>query len=196
MDYEKKYKEALEKAHQLCAYPTTKPFISDLQDIFPELKESEDEKARKGIIDYVTLYKDSLVEEEYKSWIVWLEKQGEPSIKWNKNTEGNKPQVNHSVLMKTTHGIAEGEWQGENWHQYRWAGIVRDSDVLSWMEFSDLEKQCEQKPAWSEEDERMLHTIIADFKGFIRDNTSTLESHFNECINWLKSLKQKIGSKL
>ena len=35
----------------------------------------------------------------------------------------------------------------------------------------------------------MLHTIIADFKGFIRDNTSTLESHFNECIDWLKSLR-------
>ena len=37
---EKKYKEALEKARQLCGYPTTMPFISDLQDIFPELKES------------------------------------------------------------------------------------------------------------------------------------------------------------
>jgi hypothetical protein len=54
-----------------------------------------------------------------------------------------------------------------------------------------LENQSEQKPAWSEEDERMLHTIIADFKGFIRDNTSTLESHFNECIDWLKSIKQR-----
>ena len=49
-----------------------------------------------------------------------------------------------------------------------------------------------QKSTWSEEDERMLHTIIADFKGFIRDNTSTLESHFNECIDWLKSIKNKI----
>ena len=43
----KRYDEALEKARQLCAYPTTKPFISDLQDIFPELKESEDEKIKK-----------------------------------------------------------------------------------------------------------------------------------------------------
>lgn len=43
--------------------------------------------------------------------------------------------------MKTTHGIAEGEWKGECWFQYRWAGIVRDSDVLFWIEFSDLEKQ-------------------------------------------------------
>ena len=49
-----------------------------------------------------------------------------------------------------------------------------------------------QKSVWSEEDERMLHIIIADFKGFIRDNTSTLESHFNECIDWLKSLKGRV----
>lgn len=54
-------------------------------------------------------------------------------------------------------------------------------------------KKGEKPTEWSEEDERMLHTIIADFKGFIRDNTSTIESHFNECINWLKSLKKRIG---
>jgi hypothetical protein len=79
-------------------------------------------------------------------YIAWLEKQGDSPIKWNKNTGGNKPQVNHSVLMKTTQGIAEGEWKGEYWEQYRWSGSVKDSDVLSWMELSDLEKQGEQKP--------------------------------------------------
>ena len=47
MDYEKKYKEALEKARQLCEYPTTMSFISDLQDIFPELKESESDKNKR-----------------------------------------------------------------------------------------------------------------------------------------------------
>ena len=46
----KRYDEALEKARQLCAYPTTKPFISDLQDLFPELKESDDERIRKELI--------------------------------------------------------------------------------------------------------------------------------------------------
>lgn len=54
------YDEALEKARKLCAYPTTKSFISDLQGLFPELKESEDERIVK----------------EYDSWIAWLEKQG------------------------------------------------------------------------------------------------------------------------
>lgn len=42
MNYEKKYKNTLDKARQLCAYPMNQPFKSDLQNIFPELKESED----------------------------------------------------------------------------------------------------------------------------------------------------------
>ena len=54
-------------------------------------------------------------------------------------------------------------------------------------------KKIEQNPTWSDEDEKMLNTIIADFKGFKHDNTSTLESHFTECIDWLKSLKDRIG---
>lgn len=42
---------------------------ADVQDFFPELKESEDEKIRKEIIDYIKIgtYK--------KDWIAWLEKQ-------------------------------------------------------------------------------------------------------------------------
>ena len=43
MNYEKKYKNALDKARQLCVYPMNQSFKRDLQDIFPELKESEDQ---------------------------------------------------------------------------------------------------------------------------------------------------------
>jgi hypothetical protein len=47
--------------------------------------------------------------------------------------------------MKTTHGIAEGEWKGSYWLPYRWESRLSDSEVLSWMKLSDLEKQGEQK---------------------------------------------------
>ena len=82
MDYEQKYKEALEKARQLCAYPTTKPFISDLQDIFPELKESEDRKMIKWLIEAINFVLEdgrvfhNKVIDEAKDAIAWLEKQG------------------------------------------------------------------------------------------------------------------------
>ena len=83
-NYEKKYKEALEKARQLCDYPTTKPFISDLQDIFPELKESkgnEDKRIRKAISDILLIDNDEIREILDSNNVLmqdidtWLEKQ-------------------------------------------------------------------------------------------------------------------------
>lgn len=84
MNYEQKYKEALEKARQLCAYPTTKPFISDLQDLFPELKEeSENEKVIRDIKVVLECSATKFFKEEgkmpiwYDRAVAWLEKQGE-----------------------------------------------------------------------------------------------------------------------
>jgi len=205
----KAYDEALEKARQLCAYPTTKPFISNLQDLFPELCESKDEKTRKRIIALVNAHGQGIYKDDMLTWLenipytidhekregfhlgykAALEKQGNSPIKWNKNIEDCKPKVNHSVLMKTTHSIAEGEWKGEYWEQYRWAGVVRDSDVLSWMELSDLEKQGEQKP-WNEEDEKIALSIeqvmnCASLLNIVPDKIERIRT-------WLKTLKQRI----
>lgn len=57
---------------------------------------------------------------------------------WRQNKENNKPAINHSILMLTTHGIAEGEWDGNEWVQYRWSGKVKDPDVLYWINLEDL----------------------------------------------------------
>ena len=45
MDYEKAYKEALERAKKLYGCPE---YDAELEEIFPELRESEDERIRKG----------------------------------------------------------------------------------------------------------------------------------------------------
>ena len=73
MDDKKKYNNALEKLQEALA-PKDGREISGLtrgciEEIFPELKESEDERIRKEIIEYIktgTYHKD---------WIAWLEKQ-------------------------------------------------------------------------------------------------------------------------
>ena len=83
----KAYDEALEKARQLCAYPTTKPFISDLQDLFPELKENEGERIRKKIIATIHLYYGEPLEDEAKEMIFWLEKQCEQNHVWSREDE-------------------------------------------------------------------------------------------------------------
>lgn len=73
-------------------------------------------------------------------------------------------------------------------------------DMMTW-----LEKQGEQKPAcaWSEEDERLCKCIIKDQEDTL-DNVkndkyghseiiSDLKEMYRERIDWLKSLKQRIG---
>jgi CRISPR/Cas system Type II protein with McrA/HNH and RuvC-like nuclease domain len=77
----KAYDEALEKARQLCAYPTSKPFISDLQDLFPELAESEDERIRKALIKYLDALDDDEIRYgvSFKDMRTWLEKQSKAS---------------------------------------------------------------------------------------------------------------------
>ena len=246
-DYEKKYKEALNRAREIHRNEDEKR--SDMEWLFPELKESEDEKIRKALLNHLTKMwgnsQDDVCGIHVEDAIAWLEKQGkssdqihywteeeiEPiihdylrgvehyggmigrlrclkpkslekqggnpasininkmvmeysqtkdgdfglpvncqirayrqgltdaistlnfekqgnsSVKWQKNTPDNKPAVNHSILMKTIQGIAEGEWQGEHWFQYRWSWTFKDSEVLAWMELSDLDEQGEQKPA-------------------------------------------------
>ena len=57
---------------------------------------------------------------------------------WRLNKENNKPAIKHSILMLTTHGVAEGEWNGNEWIQYRWSCKVNDSDVLYWIHLEDL----------------------------------------------------------
>ena len=66
----KAYDKALEIAKAWCKLDNNDLSNEDLETLFPELKESEDERIRKEIINYIktgTYHKD---------WIAWLEKQG------------------------------------------------------------------------------------------------------------------------
>ena len=90
MNYEKAYKEALERAKNL-----RKDAIDmgenirakQCEIIFPELKESEDERIRKELIQYIKNWKANIQgkaypylwssdKEECDKLLAWLEKQG------------------------------------------------------------------------------------------------------------------------
>ena len=100
----KRYDEALGKARQLCAYPTSKPFISDLQDLFPELKESEDEKIRKELIRAFKSFNSIKVWNgiERTNILAWLEKQGEHKSIWH--NENEEPQKGSLILLIMQNG--------------------------------------------------------------------------------------------
>lgn len=76
MDYEKAYKDALERAR------AGKP----MNEVFPELHESEDERIRKEIIDYLSNEQHNVKQltprtNEFEDWIAYLEKLKEQKQK-------------------------------------------------------------------------------------------------------------------
>ena len=72
MDYEEAYKEA--KLRMSAAYNSNRCTIGFMNEIFPQLEESEDEKVRKEIISALKWANDK--DGVYDKHISWLEKQG------------------------------------------------------------------------------------------------------------------------
>lgn len=89
MDYEKKYKEALERARQIkngedgWGYCDLIEITPALEEVFPELADSDDEKIRKFLIDLVSTmnwragWPADKVKEEKEKCLAYLEKQKE-----------------------------------------------------------------------------------------------------------------------
>lgn len=75
MDYEKRYKEALERARDLMTNQNPPAFDKHLIEmVFPELKESRDERIKREILELVSIAGNGNQFEEIKNW---LEKQSE-----------------------------------------------------------------------------------------------------------------------
>lgn len=104
MNYEQKYKETLEKARQLCVYPTSKPFISDLQDLFPELKESGEEKLRKEMLQIAK-------ESEGSFYMVLTPNKRETLIAWLEKQDNNADKVKQQQAIEIPFGAKDGELQ-------------------------------------------------------------------------------------
>ena len=88
----KRYDEALKVLHKYDGANIM--FTQDLkEEMFPELKESEDEKTRKEIIRFIRMeVEDKIVGNK---WLAWLEKQGEKEpVEWS---EKNEIYLNHVI---------------------------------------------------------------------------------------------------
>ena len=75
--YEKKYQEALERAKDILCYKEVRK--EDIEYLFPELKESEDEKIRKEIISILRNAYWTSNRNRFNELVAWLEKQGKNS---------------------------------------------------------------------------------------------------------------------
>lgn len=195
--YEKKYKEALERAKKLYEQGT---ITESLSFVFPELAESEDERIRIGLING---FKECLKNSQYpknaqKYWhnikiediLAWLEKQGEqPSvIIWY--DASLRPQEMEELLV---------EWDSEDatWHEIAfyhadtktfWDGERQVENVTRWCYIDDIIEQS-PKPKWSEEDEHHWMMCL----GCVEECATQEREDFSKTTDWLKSLKQRMG---
>ena len=77
MDYEKKYNEALSQARFYYGNCPTEPEKKKLENIFPELRESEEDRIRMELIEYLRGDFDNITTDDTDRWITWIEKQKE-----------------------------------------------------------------------------------------------------------------------
>lgn len=156
-----------------------KRFRAAVETIIPELRESEDERIRKKMIEHFkSKTKDTWCNMPVKSILAWLEKQKEnpksadsiPSDctsdakyedRWHKVTD-SLPDNGRLVLAKDCLGnVLLARYDGENWevNVYDNEDHYCHNSISKWCEIPS-EKQKGQKPAeWSEEDKRKLNRI-------------------------------------
>ena len=216
MNYENKYNDALEKLQEALA-PKDGREISGLtraciEEIFPELKESDDERIRKALITYFQRfpYPYGGIESagtNAKEAIAWLEKQGKQKTdipKW-KYKKDNAP-LSKDCLILNRYGCVvkavSGAMVSDAW--------VLDYDELVKLPKEEVEKQgeklqgktaleaiqeekidnankIEQSSAWSEEDEKNLKRVI-----WYVENPALNVVKDTMLSEWLKSIKERV----
>lgn len=164
----KAYDEALGKAKKLYEKGTITESIGY---IFPELEKSENERVRKALLnEFIHLqskgYKFAGLEGE--EIIAWLVKQGsvEEIV-----ARCKKSWYNEGKIAGMAEGLSDDEKYQQGWHDA-------------------LEKQNEQNPAWSEDDERIALGIeqLCNCASLL----NILPVKINKVRQWLKSLKDRV----
>ena len=183
MDYEEKYNIALANAEAYHNITTNTEVKNWLEYTFPELKESEDERIRKEIIQFLQLPHPQFVgKRNYEECIAWLEKQGgKVDVLDDFPTEFER-QISHLIASSVNK-----EWE------YKKDFVKHTANALLQYAKNELEKQGEQKPIeWSDEDEKFFITALWHISNSVSNGKDT-EGHC-ATTEWLKSLKDRILS--
>lgn len=190
MDYEKKYKALLKQAKE--ELKTCGSLDCDAAKqifrFFPELAESDDERIRKAIIDFLWEEKiflqdvNSSVENNPKYRFVmdainWLEKQGKqkPIEVVNGEDYGIDSLWHAQRILEKTLGEVEG-YQTDD-------GLLEHKAAIT-----AVKKLREQEPAWSDEDEERYLSCLPKL------GTGNIEQPDTINTMWLKSLKNRVQS--
>ena len=187
-NYEQKYKKALEIAREIYnRQDATDGGKIILESMFPELKESEDERIRKKLIEVFTkadniggiIYSGDI---NYKEAISWLEKQGEKAHKARFKVGDKVIWIRDS--RATVRTISEVSKSNTYWLDCPGSssGWYSDDELVLYIE------QGEQKPLeWNEDDEDAIDIAIRIIQNKGDDCAGILDA--DKALNWLKSIK-------
>ena len=189
MNYEEKYKEALERARKeldVCCSQDCDA-AKQIFRLFPELAESEDEKVRKAIIHFIshtpTVPKGIIGKE---TMIAWLEKQGEKKPEENK---GNIGEISPNWREEDEKEMAAIEHHLNNCG----ASITSILWLKSLKDRVGCEANCTTTKEWNEEDEHRIKDTVYFLDTAKKHYASTEE--LDACIDWLKSFKGRVQPK-
>ncbi len=165
MDYEKKYKDALEWMREM--YPClTDSLREDADYYFPELRESEDERIRKWLLECVENLSDgNFIEVSRQDVLFYLEKQKEQP------TDAKSERV-----IKAARSVLNNWLDGTDCPD-----VSGDFAELEYAirEYDGEEKQKEQKPHWEpseEQHEDPDKSLEEEVKRYYSDNFEYLSS--------------------
>lgn len=153
--------------------------VEDLENTFPELKESEDERIRKELLNAFQESEDSLymvlTPHRRESFIAWLEKQGEQ--KETLCDKCKKTQPSHSCQDITELGRCAVE------HEQKSADKIEPK-------FHEGD--------WNEDDEYMLDETIQHLEELIRidevEHCGWNVQYYQRDIDWLKAIKLRMNN--
>ena len=157
--------------------------VEDLENTFPELKESEDEKIRKKLrLSSKGIATDADEDEllyglPYNDIIAWLEKQGEQ--KPDKNKGMNLVEEEMTPFQKEVFCIIDTTIEEEQ-------GLKQVCDELLRLAHDEIM----WNHAWSEEDEKILNLIIAR----LHSHPNVEAEEYGKDYHWIKSLKERVQS--
>lgn len=173
--------------------------VNTFHHIFPELKESNDERIRKWLIALIKSNEYGCISNvgempcPKRNVIDWLEKQGEHANFRNKIQIGDKVTRNQDgvlVNLSQLNRIAKKDEKQDEKDKFieKELECIKGYREKAIKRLEELEKQGEHKLAeWSEEDEWCLEQI-----NFLIRNSYSADDKVERLSNWVKSIKERV----